>query len=287
MTYLLLSHPNPVAVVNDDGRYWGHAEMSADPRCVTLHTTESLADVIGEDMGAENIANYFATTTTPSSYHTVVDSDTTVRLLPAGLDGTTPHTAFHCYQRNTANLGVAIAMRAATWGSLPPAWETAALERAATETALLCVRWSLPVVRIGQAEFDAGGRGISGHGLLQPEDRTDPGAQFPWARFLALVQAKVDGYGNQLLPGGTTGDDDMARLIRTPEGTVWSTDGVFATQLQPNGLAMLKAIGAVPATPEWGANVTLDQAGDLLVAAGDGRVLPLRTVLAMLNAGGK
>lgn len=287
MGYYLIDHPNPNCPERGDGRYWGYMEMSAAPRAVTLHTTESLADVVGADAGAENVARYFATSSTPASYHTLVDSDSTVDCLPAGLDGTTPHTAFHCYGRNTANLGLSFACNAAAWATLPPVWVTAALERGATVAAAWCVRWSIPVRLISQAEFDGGARGISGHGLLQPEDRTDPGSTFPWQRFLALVQAKVDGFGNQLLPGGGTGDEDMAKLIRTPEGTVWSTDGVFAVQLQPAGLGMLKAIGAVPATPEWGTNVTLDQAGDLLVATGSGGVLPLRTVLSMLNAGGK
>ena len=232
MTYYLIDHPNPAAGDRGDGAYWGYPTMTARPRCVTVHTTESLADVIGEDMGAEAIGNYFATLSDPdraSSYHTVVDSDSTLRLLPAGLDELAVHTAFHCWQKNSGNLGVAIAMRAATWGTLPPAWETAVLERAATETALLCVRWVIPVVRIDQAQFEAGASGISGHGLLQPSDRTDPGAGFPWTRFLALVQAKVDGFGNQQLPGGgaNQGEDDMPSLLCKVNESVFGCFGGY------------------------------------------------------------
>jgi len=198
--YYLLDHPNPNCPDRGDGKYWGYAEMQGQPFLIAVHTTESFADELGEDMGAENVAAYFSRSTTAASYHTIVDSDSTVRCLPAGLDGTTVHTAFHCYGRNTGTLGISFAMRASEWPTVSPAWATAALERAADEVALWCRRWDIPARRVSRAEADAGVSGITGHGILQPEDRTDPGASttfepslFPWDRFLGMVNERLNG----------------------------------------------------------------------------------------------
>ena len=265
MGYYLLDHPNPACPERGDGRYWGYMEMFPAPRVVTVHTTESLADVVGGDMGAENVANYFATLADPkraASYHTVVDSDSTVDCLPAGLDELPVHTAFHCYQKNSGNLGLSFACNAAAWDTLPPVWVDKALERGAVVAAAWCVRWSIPVVKINQAEFEAGARGISGHGLLQPADRTDPGDTFPWARFLALVQAKVDGFNNQQGPGGgtTQGEDDMPSLLCKIGDSVFGCFGGYWLNLSgPEWSAWKDKVATVKHTDaEW---ATLKQWG--------------------------
>lgn len=225
--YYLLDHPNPAATVNPDGQYHGYMTMRGDPFLIAVHTTESFADELGEDMGAENVAAYFSRTTTAASYHTIVDSDSTVRCLPAGLDGTVPHTAFHCYGRNTGTLGVSFAMRASEWPTVSPAWATAALARAADEVALWCRRWDIPARLVGVGEADAGVAGITGHGILQ-EDRTDPGASrafvpslFPWDRFIGMVLERLD--------GGEDKDKDMPALLCNIDGSIYGcfADGVW------------------------------------------------------------
>ncbi len=197
MTYYLLEHPNPNCPDRGDGRYWGYQSMQANPYLISVHTTESFADQLGEDTGAEAVAAYFTRSSEPASYHTIVDSDSTVRCLPAGLDGTTAHTAFHCYGRNTANLGVSFAMRATEWATVDQAWATKALSRAADEVALWCRRWDIPARKVDRVQADAGVPGITGHGLLQ-DDRTDPGnsqvfdpSLFPWDRFLGMVNERL------------------------------------------------------------------------------------------------
>ena len=197
--YYLLDHPNPNCPERGDGRYWGYAEMSQLPVWVTVHTTESFADLIAPDMGAEAVANYFATTATPASYHTLVDSDSTVDCLPAGLDEHPPHVAFHCYGRNTANLGISFALRATEWATIPNEWKQAALARGADVVAAWCRRWDIPVRRVTLEQVEAGVPGITGHGILQ-DDRTDPGASrvfspslFPWDEFLAMVDERLNG----------------------------------------------------------------------------------------------
>ena len=280
MGYYLLDHYNPSA--QRFGGFWGYPTMSVEPHSIVAHTTESLADLDGPDSGAENVANWFATNNVAASYHTLVDSDSTVDCLPAGLCELGPYTAFHAAGYNSGFLGLSFAMRADSWPAVPEWWAAKILTRGADVAAAWCKRWDIPVVARSKAEIDAGERGITGHGILDPDYRSDPGAAFPWARFIAMIAERVGG-----LPTSPE-DDDMARLIQTPDGTVWSTDGVTAARVStPQTLAMLRKIGAVPATPEWGTKVTIDEAGDLLVAAGNGGLLPLRTVLAMLNAGGK
>ncbi len=231
MTYYLLDHPNPNCPDRGDGRYWGYAEMQAQPFLIAVHTTESFADELGADMGAENVAAYFSRTETAASYHTIVDSDSTVRCLPAGLDGTTVHTAFHCWNRNTGTLGVSFAMRASEWPTVSPAWATAALGRAADEVALWCRRWDIPARKVTRAEADAGVSGITGHGILQPEDRTDPGAAtvfdpslFPWDRFLGMV--------NERLNGGTPEaeqEEFEMRACKMNDGQILLVDGMEFT----------------------------------------------------------
>ena len=279
MTYYLLDHRNPNAA--RFGGFWGYPTMTVEPHSIVVHTTESLADLDGPDSGAENVANWFATNNTVASYHTLVDSDSTVDCLPAGLDGP-PYTAFHAAGYNSGFLGVSFAMRADCWPVIPEWWAAKILARGADVAAAWCARWKIPPVLRTKAEIDGGAAGITGHGILDPGYRSDPGAAFPWAHFITLVCDRVNG------TPPTNEDDDVARLIQTPDGTVWSTDGVTACKVTtPVTLQMLRRVGAVPATPEWGTKVTIDEAGDLLVAAGNGGMLPLRTVLAMLAAGGK
>lgn len=224
--YYLLDHQNPNCPDRGDGRYWGYAEMAQPPTLITVHTTESFADLIAPDTGAEAVANYFATTATAASYHTLVDSDSVVDCLPAGLDGTVPHVAFHCYQRNTANLGVSFALRATEWAEVGEQWSSAALERGADVVAAWCRRWDIPARRITRDEADAGMAGISGHGILQPEDRTDPGAStvfepslFPWVRFLDMVNDRLDA-----TDGGSQEETFMLQhFVRVIEGPLKDT----------------------------------------------------------------
>jgi hypothetical protein len=70
-------------------------------------------------------------------------------------------------------------------------------------------------------EIDAGAKGITGHGILDPGYRSDPGAGFPWADYLELV--KTMGTGN--VSGATftpqrddDQDEDMPKLMKDKRG---------------------------------------------------------------------
>lgn len=215
--YYLPDNPNPNAPQRGDGQYWGYSSMNADPRCIVVHTAESMADLIGDDLGAENVARWFTTNTVAASYHTLVDSDSTVRCLPAGLDGTVCHTAFHAYGVNSWTLGLSLAMRADSWPTLPQPWASKILNRAVNEAAAWCVRWGIPAARITFAEAQAGGKGFMAHADTSPEDRSDPGAGFPWDLFLRLVGAQLD------LGTSNVGDDPL-----TDDDKKWISDQLAA-----------------------------------------------------------
>lgn len=221
--YYALEHPNPQAIAKGYDGFWGYPTMNQAPRAVVTHTTESLADVDGPDEGAENVANWFQTNDTFALYHTLVDGDSTVRVVPAGLDGTVCHTAFHAAGYNSSTVGVSMALRADSWPLLPLDYRNRVFRRAAAETALLCTRWGLPIVLRTQAEVDAGAKGITGHGILDPGYRSDPGAAFPWDEYLALIKAAAAG-----TPGAGTftpqrndddqDDDDMPKMMKSKSG---------------------------------------------------------------------
>lgn len=76
--------------------------------------------------------------------------------------------------------------------------------------------------------------------------------------FLDLIGAP-----HGVLPPTLLLEDDVARLILTPDGTVWSTDGVTATPLRQS-YGLVRRLGLTPPQPEWGEPCTWDEAADLL-----------------------
>jgi len=86
-------------------------------------------------------------------------------------------------------------------------YSTSMLERSAELVAGLCLRYSIPVKRLTAQDLKGGvHRGITGHadvtdGLQGGKGHRDPGEHFPWAWYLARVQAYCD---------GNAGDTDAA-----------------------------------------------------------------------------
>lgn len=263
--YYALDRPNPNAVAKGYPGFWGYPTMRNDPHAIVLHTTESLADLDGPDAGAENVAAWFQTNDTFALYHTLVDSDSTVRVVPAGLDGTVAHTAFHTAGYNSSTLGLSMALRADSWPTLPQRWRDAVLDRAAAEAARWCSRWSIPAEARTKADVDAGGRGITGHGILDPGWRSDPGAAFDWPGFILRVRRILAGTalaGPPAPPIDQPNGDDVVRLIRHPDnGTLWWWDGqtrarvtpapgVFAT-VDELRLGLERLVAAHPRATRW------------------------------------
>ncbi|MFI5300688.1 MAG: N-acetylmuramoyl-L-alanine amidase, partial [Polyangiales bacterium] len=95
---------------------------------------------------------------------------------------------------NRTSIGIehagSAAQNAAAWGD---AYNEAMLARSARLVAGIARRWNIPIRWLTAAELRApGARGITGHGDVTrayrvPNGHGDPGASFPIAHYLALV----------------------------------------------------------------------------------------------------
>jgi hypothetical protein len=139
---------------------------------------------------AEWCADFFAGANAPkASAHYAVDNDSVVQCVRD------EDVAWHAPGANHNGIGIEHAGYArqteAEW--LDP-FGLAMLSMSAELTAQLCVKYSIPVVRLTPAELKAGGRGIVGHkdctdAFSGGKGHWDPGPGFPWDWYLARVRA--------------------------------------------------------------------------------------------------
>lgn len=176
----LREHPNPVS------RGYTSPRRSEPSGVIGVHTAENMPDYVAFDGGAEAVAHYETIRTTPGSYHDLCDSDSCINLVryedAAWHDGT--GTNHHSY-------GLSVATRADVWPLAPRAWRDGAIEQAA-QAAARYARWLhkrngtvIPARRITAAQARNRVPGFVSHAELDPGRRSDPGAGFPWAKFLA------------------------------------------------------------------------------------------------------
>ena len=188
--FQLLDRPNPNGPFFYTSRKTCSHGVTADklPHIVCVHTAEVLPDFTGPDMAGEALANYASTTTRSVSWHSTVDSDGTIPMLPDG------YVAFHVRNYNSCSVGMEIATQAHRWvelAQLAPKWYEAIMANAANQVAWWCKTYNLAPVRLTKAQADSGARGVIGHHALDPDRRTDPGADFAWERFMADVRARM------------------------------------------------------------------------------------------------
>lgn len=195
-----------------------HQPRRAKPTgLIVVHTAESALDMIGADTGAEDVARFIQLRTDFGSYHTIVDSDSRVRLVPFDAEAYGDRTG-----SNSFAIHISFACKAAGWADMSPV-RVGAFIRQGAVAAAEAAKWlknvhgvTVPSLRITKAQSDAGVPGFISHALRDPARRSDPGADFPWVAFLhefddimdvrppirptlekitaAVKQAEVDGY---------------------------------------------------------------------------------------------
>lgn len=233
MTPYLYAHPNPNAPVRANGiRFHGYPGRSQKVRLIGLHTTESLFDLIGQDAGAENVAAYQSRTDRPSSYHRIVDRDTTVVCLPDEA------TAFGIGDLNSPTLHLSLAMRAEDWSDPAKVAHTRPmLERAADVAAEWSVEYGIPLTWLSRDAAFGTARGFIRHGTADPGRRSDPGRDFPAGLFFELV-------ADRLRPPAPITEDDVF-LFRNPDnGAIYLREGGVTVWINdPADVKALRAAG--------------------------------------------
>lgn len=194
--YLLIRSPNP------NGQHYYSTRRTCQhgrrgPHLIVMHTSEQLPDYDPPDATSDSLSRYVRTTTRTVSWHSHVDSDSTVKVLPGA------YTAFHVRGFNRCSLGLEMCIQARLWREAQqrsPAYVDGLLRRAAAQVREWSSMYAIPLTRLtaGQVARD----GLIGHVDLDPTRRSDPGRDFPWDRLLTLAR------GDAPLP---TEEDEMLK----------------------------------------------------------------------------
>lgn len=154
---------------------------------IVVHTAESIMDKVGPDTGAENVAAFIANRSDYGSYHTLVDSDSRVRLVPFDAEAYGDGTGSNPYA-----IHISFAISAADWPSMSKE-KRAALLSQGVAAAVEAAHWlkaehgiDVPAIQITREASERRMAGFISHGARDPGRRTDPGAGFPWKAFLDL-----------------------------------------------------------------------------------------------------
>lgn len=154
---------------------------------IVIHTTE------GSEHGqsAEDGAAYDQRRTDGTSTHFFHDSNSTVQCV---------HTADQAHAARTQGNKRGIqhelcADAADTWND---DYHQAVLRQAARQCARDAKKWGIPIKKLNPDQVAAGTKGFCGHADVTyafPQDNgthTDPGKNFPWSQFLAMVTEEAE-----------------------------------------------------------------------------------------------
>lgn len=206
MGFYLLDRRNP----HGDRFYTSRREPLL---AIVVHVTAGAEDLDTiNDLSAENVAAYAATTDRQVSWHTGSDADSWVDLLPS------EYTAWHASDYNSCTHGHEISKRTTDWRNVPAVWVDKTLRMAAlgpngqSGLRAIALKYGIPLRWATKAELDAqranyrAGRpwkpvGFITHAEVQWSDRRDPGYiteggrvidTFPRDRFMGLLNLEDD-----------------------------------------------------------------------------------------------
>lgn len=159
---------------------------------IVMHTAESVLDQIGVDTGAEDVARFIEQRTDYGSYHTLVDTDSRVRLVPFTAEAYGDRTG-----SNLHAVHISFACKAAGWAGMT-AWRRVKMIERGAAAAAQAAKWieqtegvTVPARRITREQSERREPGFIPHADRDPERRTDPGAAFPWDEFLRAYDRRM------------------------------------------------------------------------------------------------
>lgn len=147
---------------------------------------------------AEDVARYFATTTTKASAHINVDNNSIVQCVKDS------HVAFAAPGCNHDGIQIELAgyakQKRTDWLDQ---YSFNMLILAANAAAQYCLKYTLPPAHLTDAELKSGMKGIVSHGqvsaVYKKSTHTDPGPSFPWDVFLLATRSFVEIHRARLL----------------------------------------------------------------------------------------
>lgn len=198
--YYLLDHATKIPQCGHPRRSGATASGT-----IILHDAEGGTDLSGEDMGAENVANYIRTRDSYGSYHDLVDRDTHIPMAP--IDYETWHSA----PDNPWSVGISVAWNKADLARMTIAQRRSYYVPLARVVLLRRAEFAkrgikVPIDRFLTAtETRARKPGISTHSRTDPTRRSDPfgtGSKYE-TEFLAVLAELAKN------PNTTVQEDDM------------------------------------------------------------------------------
>lgn len=242
-------------------------------RLIVVHTMEAPE---GPNT-AENIAEYFASGKVVASAHACVDQDSLVICLPMS------DTAFAAPGANADGYQVEHAGYASQDAS---GWNDAAsqsmLRISAAHTREIALAAGIPLRHLTDDELAAGYAGFVGHDqvsrVYRKSDHWDPGENFPWDQYMALVNN-----GETATEETTVPEEDTVHFIRSRQtSTIYAVTPTDVTAVTSAKVwsDMVKAYGL---TDDY--EVSLDD-GDIAGIAADAAARRARLVAEVASAVG-
>jgi len=229
--YYLLDHAQTIAQCGYPRRNGAKASGT-----IILHDAEGGTDLVGADMGAENVANFILGRSTYGSYHDLVDRDTHIPMAPIDYE------TWHSVPDNPWSVGISVA-----WNKADLARMTAAQRRSyyvplARVVLLRRAEFArrgitVPIDRmLTAAETQARKPGISTHSRTDPSRRSDPfgtGSVYE-SEFLAVLAELAK------TPTATVQEDDMtpdeSNRLKAVEATVARLEKLLTEPLEDGAM---------------------------------------------------
>lgn len=159
-----------------------------DVRLIVIHTAEAPK----QSNVYRNVASWLCNPNARASAHYSVGRDGIVQCCDE------KWIAWHANQANPFSIGIEhegfASQSEADWSD---DWNQSMLDNSAWLVAQICKRWDIPPVWLTANEIARGEKGICGHNTINEafnngKGHTDPGAHFPIARYIALVNEHFD-----------------------------------------------------------------------------------------------